>query len=432
MPTETETVSPVSFWQLYSVKSERRRPGTGLGEYYTVSAVVELSGPLRVPVLQRAFRELLRRHDLLRTRVVMDEGPEPFQAVRAAGEGPAEVEVVDEADVLAAEGWLYAPVRQETSPVRVRLARRGPEEHVLSLHLHHLIGDPTTLWGVLGELAALYRAELDGTDVPPPRAQYREYAADEARQSAAGRDAARDWWASSVGAARFASVRLGPPGEPFAFRDELLSPDLVARAGRLARTDRGTLFVVLLAALACAMDPYVAGGDDLVFLTLFERRDRPEWRGMLGPCMVPVYIPVPRPAAGLSADYVRAVRDNVLAARRHCLVTTKEVRLMNPFFHHPDSIIPFFEYIPVQRPAALAFGPVTGRVTDASGHRDTGLASFLSIRARATSTGALAAHLCADGRGWTAPLTREVCRAMGERIGSATRAGRPLAAADGR
>ncbi|WP_433697168.1 condensation domain-containing protein [Nocardiopsis sp. CA-288880] len=415
----TETVWPASIWQRYVLASEKRRPGTGTGVYFSVNAVLEFAGPLCVPTLTSAFRELVRRHELLRTRLVVDRGSEPLQVVRS--DSTSAIELVDEDDVLAAEGWSHAPVRQERSPLSARLARRGPEAHVFSLHLHHLVSDPTTLWGVLGELAALYTAALGGADVPPAPAQYREYAVEELRRSGSDRDAAERWWSSAVGRARFASVRPGPESEPFAFREEFLAPDLRAAAERLARTYRGTLFVVLLAALACAMDPHVGDGDHLVFSTMFARRDRPRGEMPLGPCMVPAYIPVPRPTEGLSEAYAGAVRDGVLGSRRHSLLPTEAVRSMNPAFEDPENIVPFFEYLPLPRPRELAFGPVKGHVVDAAGSRDTGLARHLGIRARPASTGALVAHFSADGRGWTAPLTREVRRALGEVIDSAAR-----------
>lgn len=426
----TETAWPASIWQRYVLASEKRRPGTGTGVYFSVNAVIELTGPLRVPTLMSAFQELVRRHELLRTRLVVDQGPEPLQVVRA--EGASTIEVVDEDEVLTAEGWSHAPIRQEHSPLRARLTRRKPDEHVFSLHLHHLISDPSTLWGVLGELSALYTAALDGTDVPPPPAQYREYAVDELRRSGTDRHAAERWWSSSIGAARFASVRSGPASAPFAFREEFLSPDLRERAERLAKTYRGTPFVVLLAALACAMDPHVGDGDHLLFSTMFTRRNRPRGQDPLGPCMVPAYIPVPRPVAGLSAEYVGMVRDSVLDSRRHALFPTEEVKRMNPFFDDPGNIVPFFEFLPLPRPRGISFGSVTGRVIDSAGSRDTGLARHLAIRTRPTSAGALVAHFSADGKGWTAPLTREVRRTLGEVVGSAARAASPgMAAADG-
>jgi hypothetical protein len=407
-----DTIWPTSPWQRYALATRRTRPNANWSPWFTVNAVVELRGPFDRAVFAAALDELLRRHELLRTRLG-DNGREPVQVVAPQVAGT--VELLDADDITA-----HAPVSADAlSPLVVRLARRGPRDHVLSLHIHHLLGDPATLWTILAELASLYSAALGGDSPPPPSAQYGEYSQYEATQTGGALDAAtRRWWASAVGEGRFGTVRSGSPGTPFAFREQVMTADEFAAAQRLSGAHRGTTFVTLLAALSCAMRPHVTDGD-LMFLTIFGKRDRPEWQRMLGPCIVASYLPVPSPPEQLTAPYSHAVRDAVLACYRHCRLDANDVSTMNPFFDDPTTIVPFFEYVPHSRPTDVRFGPAIAHVVDAAGPKDLGKARFLGLRTRTNSEGALVAHLSANGEGWTEPVTRGLWRDAAEKIRTA-------------
>lgn len=405
---------PASLWQRFALDLDRARPGAFLGPWFTLSVVLRLHGPLRLAVLAAAVDELVDRHDILRTRLGLDTD-EPCQVVTARVTGL--LEVVDEADVPADGGWLHPPVAADRpSPLRIRVARRTADEHLLSLHLHHLMADPGTLWNLLSELAARYAGVLAGGPRPPVDAQYWQYTLAEAEQVRAGRRAAEQWWLRSVGDATFAAVRPDGHGGPFAFRRTLLAPPELAAVERLSRRNRGTTLVTLLAGTACAMAPHLGSGDGLMLDTLFSKRDRPQWQRLLGPCIVPAYLPVPRPPSQLDGEYTRAVRDQVLNCQRQARFPIEDVTAMNPFLTDPASVVPFFEYLPQRWPAPVEFGPVIGRVVDAAGPRDVGSAGALGIRVRQGTDGALLGHLSGDGVGWTEARTADLIEALPRQI----------------
>ena len=412
---------PASLWQRFALTLDRARPGAILGPGFTMNAVLRIRGPLRLSVLATAVDDLVRRHDVLRTRLALD-GAEPLQVVTRRVIGL--LEVLHGSDAPAPDGWIHAPVASDRpTPLRVRVARVADDEHVLALHLHHLMADPVTLWTLVDELAALYGSALGGAPPPAPGPPYGQYASAEADQTRAGWQAAHDWWSRTVGAARFAAIRDGERSAPFAYRATCLGRAETAAVDSLSRRNRGTRFVTLLAATACAMAPHLGAGDTLLINTLFSKRDRPQWQRCLGPCIVSAYLPLPRPPARLDGAYIRRVRDVVLGCQRHVRFPIDSVDAMHPYLSDAASIIPFFEYLPKAWPAAVAFGPATGVVVAAAGPADDGFAGALGIRVRPTDDESMAGHLSGDGVGWTRARTGDVMRDLAVQIRAGGRRG---------
>ena len=387
-----EKTWPLSLFQRTLVFHPHSRFRTS-GVYFTINAIVEITGPFDHQVLRAALNELIRRHELLRTTII-----DGVQVVATQVDGVVEV---------ANEVEIHVPVpNTNPCPLVVRVTPLDADRHALSLHLHHFMGDPATIWAILTELGALYSAEVGRGPIPPlPSAQFGEYAQYEADLEEAGRGEAERWWLNSVGSGRFSSVLEHKVGDPFACREQLLDSEATAAVERSARRHRSTVMSELLAALACAMRPHVSEGNFL-YRTIFSRRDRPEWQRMLGPCVVQSYVPVPEPPERLTTAYSRAVREVVLTCHRHSrfdLATVDEMA--------PGATSTFFVYIPLARPSQVMFGPATGVVVESAGPKDVAPASGLGFRAR-PQDGRLFGHVSGPGTGWTLPLVRELWRSI--------------------
>jgi len=392
---------PAASWHHTLLWLEKRRPGMVINPFFTMNAVLRLRGPLRPAALATAVDTLVARHDLLRTRLrFTDAGP--VQEVAAPMTGL--LETTDDDEVRATHGWLHPPVSAEAeSPLRVRLAHIGSHEHLLSVHLHHLMADPVTLWRTVGGLADLYTAEVDhGQSPPPPSAQYPEYTEMEGAFGDAGRAEALQWWGATLADAQLASVRLDEQGEPFAFRAELLNPARVAAVERLARRHRSPFLAVLLAGFVGAFAPYLGAGDTVLCNTWFNCRDRPRWQRMLGPCLTRTYLPLPRPVDGLDGDHLRMVRDRVIGARRHARQPLTTLIDSFPAVAAAVELAPFVEHIPQNWPAGLRFGAAEATVVDSAGPGDVGTPADFCLWTRSTLSGEVRVNVCGCGIGWTA------------------------------
>jgi amino acid adenylation domain-containing protein len=153
---------------------------------YNGPLAIRLSGALNVEALKRALNEIVRRHEVLRTRyVVVDDMP--VQVI--ADEVTIEIPIEDlsglpggaqESEVrrMAIENGRHV-FNLQTGPVlRASLLKLGEQEHVLLLNTHHIVSDGWSIWQFVRELAALYEAFMAGKPSPLPelRIQYADFA----------------------------------------------------------------------------------------------------------------------------------------------------------------------------------------------------------------------------------------------------------------
>ncbi|MFB6393031.1 amino acid adenylation domain-containing protein [Polymorphospora lycopeni] len=147
---------------------------------YNFPLVARLRGTLDTDAFTAAVRDVVARHEALRTLVVTHDGRPVQRVVPAADAVPA----VDLRDVTAAE--LPTVVRAAASrpfdlatelPVRLTIARLAPDEHVVVILLHHVTTDEWSDGPFLRDLGVAYAARLGGTapDRPPLPVQYADY-----------------------------------------------------------------------------------------------------------------------------------------------------------------------------------------------------------------------------------------------------------------
>jgi amino acid adenylation domain-containing protein len=154
-------------------------------ESFNLPAAWRYTGKLDANALQRAFDEIIARHDSLRAVIIEHEG-EPCLALLHSQ--PVDLTPLPmpgatlEERRAAANAWCDQDTRVlfdlATGPlVRVRLLQIDPEEHILSLSLHHVIFDGWSFDLILHELATLYNAFRRGeaSPLPPLPISYLDY-----------------------------------------------------------------------------------------------------------------------------------------------------------------------------------------------------------------------------------------------------------------
>ncbi|MGW5278871.1 amino acid adenylation domain-containing protein [Streptomyces collinus] len=266
---------------------------------YLLPMAYRLRGAVDPDALRRAVDALAARHEILRTRYVLD-GTEPRQVVDPAG--PADFAVVDARDHAPADREAEAVARTESEagrpldlatehPLRVRLFRLAPDDHVLVAVVHHIACDAMTRPLLLDDLSAYYTAATEGRDLdgllPELPVQYADYAAwATARHEAPAGRAGLDWWRERL-------AGTGPLGLPTdrprpAVRDWGgavagfdVSADVAGRIRSLAQETGATPFMALLGAWQLLLGRYT-GKTDVCVGTASSGRTRPELRRMAG------------------------------------------------------------------------------------------------------------------------------------------------------
>jgi hypothetical protein len=265
---------------------------------YNIAVAVRLKGRLDIPVLERTFSEITRRHEVLRTTFVAERG-EPRVVVSAPA--PVSVPVEDlsavteegrdaEAQRLAREE-ARRPFDLTRGPLlRVRLLRLGSDEHVCLLTMHHIVSDGWSMSILVKEVAALYEAFSRGADSPLPELpiQYADYAVWQ-RSWLQGEALERQlhyWKAQLAGVLPVTELPFSKPRPPAqTFRGGshsfVLADELADSLRALCRQEGATLFMTLLAAFKALLHGYTKQ-EDVIVGTAIANRNRLEVEGLIG------------------------------------------------------------------------------------------------------------------------------------------------------
>jgi amino acid adenylation domain-containing protein len=320
---------PLSFAQQRLWFLDRLQPGSST---YNVPSALRLHGPLRRSLLARAFSDLARRHETLRTTVEGGDGeprqvihppaPVPLPAIDLAALGPAVREAV--ARRLAA-GELRRPFDLARGPLlRAALLRLGPEEHVLLLTQHHIVTDGWSGWVLIRELATLYTAGAAGLPSPLPELpiQYADFAVWQRRWLPPVLEAQLAFWRESLAGAPAALELPGDRPRPLVQTShggrEVWSPPATL-LGSLQQLGRGrgvTLYITLLAGFAALLSRYAAQ-EDVVIGSPVAGRTRTETEGLIG-FFVNLLVMRVQAAGGSSfGELLERTRQTTLAAFAH-------------------------------------------------------------------------------------------------------------------
>jgi acyl carrier protein len=174
---------PLSFAQQRLWFLDQMEPGNTA---YNIPLSVKLNGALDVEALERTISEVVRRHEILRTRFEARQG-EPVQIV----ENPVRMEIpVTDLSMLQeverarqASQMLEAEAREgfdlgRGPLLRVKLLRMGEEEHIVLMTMHHIVCDGWSMGVLVKEVATLYQAYNQGKESPLAELplQYGDYA----------------------------------------------------------------------------------------------------------------------------------------------------------------------------------------------------------------------------------------------------------------
>ncbi|WP_210587076.1 non-ribosomal peptide synthetase [Streptomyces sp. GESEQ-35] len=158
----------------------------GPGGRYVVPVVLRLGGDLDPDVLIMAVRDVVSRHEALRTLLVEKDGTlrqVVIPANEAADRLSLLVEDVTGVDAAGVDARVGAVVQAGFDlaadiPIRVALLRAGADDWVFVVAVHHHAVDEWSFPSLLSDLSTAYQARAAGQEPvwTPLRAQYADYA----------------------------------------------------------------------------------------------------------------------------------------------------------------------------------------------------------------------------------------------------------------
>ncbi|NTX61539.1 non-ribosomal peptide synthase/polyketide synthase [Myxococcus sp. CA051A] len=293
--TERTEALPQSFAQQRLWFLDRLEPG---GSLYNIALAMKLEGVLDVKALERAFNELVRRHETLRT-TFHQHAQGAVQRIHAAASLP--LSVVDlsglpvetreqEALRLGAEEGRR-PFDLSAGPLlRVALLKLSEQEHVLVLVLHHIVSDGWSTWVLTKELETLYGAYVKGeaATLPELPVQYVDYAVWQ-REWLTGEvlEEQLSWWRTKLaGVPEALEVPTDRPrpavqGYQGASVAVKLSSELSEKLKQLSLREGVTLYMTLLAGFQVLLARY-SGQWDVVVGSPVSGRTTKAVEGLIG------------------------------------------------------------------------------------------------------------------------------------------------------
>jgi amino acid adenylation domain-containing protein len=256
---------------------------------YTMPVTLRLRGPLDAAALGLALRELVLRHEPLRTQFREIDG-EPVQALLPPPSAALEIISATESDLPGLQVAEHARPFDLAAgaPYRMRLLHLEPDDHVLLGAIHHIAADGWSLQIIVRELAALYRHHVaGGPSLPQLKLRYADFACWQ-RAVIQGERQARDlayWRTRLTGVPKLAlpSDRRRPAHETFrgASVQVVLPPGLATTIAAFGRARGATAFMTLLAGFMALLHR-LSGQARFAVGVPVANRNRGETEGLIG------------------------------------------------------------------------------------------------------------------------------------------------------
>jgi glutamate-1-semialdehyde-2,1-aminomutase len=245
---------------------------------YNQSLAVHLRGALNVVDLEATVRQVLARHEALRSTFSPDGDYQEIAPVLefklefddlshlSADQRAAEQAHLEAAEVNQNFDLVHGPL------LRMRLLKLIAEHHVLLITMHHLICDGWSIGIILSELAELYAAKRQGREaqLSSPHS-FIEYANKQyALQQSSEMEDAESYWLSqfsgSLPSLNLPTIypRLAVQTYAGAQRRRAMNADIHPALKRLGRQQGCTMFMTLLAAFKVLLNHLTHQGDIIV------------------------------------------------------------------------------------------------------------------------------------------------------------------------
>jgi Condensation domain len=310
---------------------------------YHVGWGFRLRGQLRLPALHHAIAQIVERHAVLRTAVVVLSGrpvgvicaPAPVLVCRDMLHLPVEEREPAARRVL--EGEMARPFDLASGMLlRAHLLRLADHEHILWFVAHHLACDARSVSVLLEDLRAGYDGALSGDEpaYSPTAVTFADYAR-RRREDRAGWDEDLAYWRAQLAGLQplpWGERPMDPGVHPFAGATwgRRLAGDVLGDARALGRRAGATPFMVLLAAYAQALR-LLTGAEDCAIGVPCSTRDFAGSSDPVGPFVHTLLIRVRLHAAGTFLDLIRQVRRVCLEGYAHQRIPLVEVlRAVDP------------------------------------------------------------------------------------------------------
>ncbi|HEY9430810.1 MAG TPA: amino acid adenylation domain-containing protein, partial [Blastocatellia bacterium] len=291
---QREVRAPLSFAQQRLWFLDQLAPNN---PFYNISGAVSLEGKFDLEALERSVNEIVRRHEALRTKIVVEAGT-PVQVIEEWAQRRLEIEDLTGLVQEEREEKARTAMKAEAGTgfdlgrgplLRARVLKLEEEKHLALFTMHHIVSDGWSMGVLAREVCEIYEAMAEGREasLPELEVQYADYAVWQ-KSYLDGRllDDEVGYWKKRLKDAAVMELptdRARPPAPSYRGARERVAIDNSLSEGlrRLCRREGVTTFMTLMAALKVLLMRY-SGEDDVSVGTVIANRTRKELEGLIG------------------------------------------------------------------------------------------------------------------------------------------------------
>ncbi len=294
---------------------------------YNMPSAVIVEGALELERLEEAFRQMIRRHEALRTEFMMtDQGL--VQQIREETSFALERIEANPDGEQAAIGAFVRPFNLAQAPLlRAGVIKRGRDEHILLLDMHHIISDGVSIGVFTEDLLAFY----EGRSLPELSIQYKDFAIwqEKLTESEDWKQQEAYWLRTFSGDQPRLELPTDYPRPAMQQFDGgriefTIDTDLADKLRRVAQAEEVTLFMLLTAAYHVMLSKYT-GQDDIVIGTAVAGRTLPELDAVMGMFVNTLPLRNRSESDEPFQAFLQRVKHNVLQAFEHQMYPYEEL-----------------------------------------------------------------------------------------------------------
>lgn len=299
---------------------------------YNMILGLRLQGKTKVAALKWSLNEIVKRHEILRSRFPEVEGNAVLEILE---ELPLAVEQEDFSCFPEQEQQKLVQQSLEEEAVRPFDLTSGPllrasllylsaEEHVLIVSVHHIVCDGWSFGIMVKEFSTLYRAATRGekSTLPAMPVQYVDFAIWQRKWLQGSKLTGQlGYWKKQLAEAPVLELPTDfPRPAVMTYRGDMLGftfpAPLLDRLKSQGQRQGLTLFMSLLAGFSIVLSRY-SGQTDVVVGTPIAGRNRFEIEGLIGFFANTLVLRSRLRGLETISDFLRHVRETALAAYRH-------------------------------------------------------------------------------------------------------------------
>ncbi|QUI24145.1 non-ribosomal peptide synthase/polyketide synthase [Vallitalea pronyensis] len=283
------SIEPVEEKTYYELSSAQRRLYVlnqleGAQRSYNMPGVMEIEGSLDRDKLEEAFKEIIRRHESLRTSFEIVDG-EPVQMVHKEVEFKIDYEEVNETEIDKRIKHFVREFDLSKAPLlRMGLLKVQKNKYIMLFDMHHIISDGVSMNVLIREFTQIYK----GKKLPELKVHYKDYSAwqNEFLKSVGMKRQEAHWINRFRGEVPVLSMPtdyqrpsiLSFEGDRVAFE---IGEELKGKLEKIAKETETTMYMVLLAAYNTLLFKYT-GQEDMVVGSPIAGRPHEDMQEIIG------------------------------------------------------------------------------------------------------------------------------------------------------